>query len=119
MDNWGQGTFTLCVSRLYRRAIGVANNRYTFVVASAKGWGFGASVCVFRAEQPFHPIQCHICQIPPDLVVKSQTIDITGDVLSLIRRPKGVQTLHRNRTSRLELLFLSEAHRSTTKSDGM
>jgi hypothetical protein len=21
MDNWGQGTFTLCVSRLYRRAI--------------------------------------------------------------------------------------------------
>jgi hypothetical protein len=58
-------------------------------------------------------------QIPPDLVVKSQTIDITGGVLSLIRRPKGVQTLHRNRKSRLELLFLSEAHRSTTKSDGM
>jgi len=24
MDNWGQGTFTLCVSRLYRRAIGIA-----------------------------------------------------------------------------------------------
>jgi hypothetical protein len=25
MDNWGQGTFTLFVSRLYRRAIGKAN----------------------------------------------------------------------------------------------
>ena len=25
MDNWGQGTFTLCVSRLYRRAITVAD----------------------------------------------------------------------------------------------
>src|SRR5262245_18975300 len=25
MDNWGQGTFTLCVSRLYRRAVGVAD----------------------------------------------------------------------------------------------
>jgi hypothetical protein len=49
-------------------------------------------------------------RFPPDLVVKSQTIDITGGVLSLIRRPKGVQTLHRNRKSRLELLFLSEAH---------
>ena len=24
MDNWGQGTFTLSVSRLYRRAVGVA-----------------------------------------------------------------------------------------------
>jgi hypothetical protein len=45
----------------WRTVIGVANNRYTFVVASAKGWGLGASVCVFRVEQPFHPIQCHIC----------------------------------------------------------
>ena len=25
MDNWGQGTFTLFVSRLYRRAIGIAD----------------------------------------------------------------------------------------------
>src|SRR5688572_6957168 len=24
MDNWGQGTFTLCVPRLYRRAVRVA-----------------------------------------------------------------------------------------------
>jgi hypothetical protein len=54
-----------------------------------------------------------------DLVVKSQTIDSTGAILSLIRRPKIVQTLHRSKKSRLELLFISEAHRSTTKSDGM
>jgi len=58
-------------------------------------------------------------QIPPDLVVKSQAIDSTGVILSPIRRPKVVQTLHRNRKSRLELLFISEAHRSTTKSVGM
>jgi predicted 3-demethylubiquinone-9 3-methyltransferase (glyoxalase superfamily) len=25
MDNWGQGTFTLSVSRLYRRAVGIAH----------------------------------------------------------------------------------------------
>ena len=25
MDNWGQGTFTLYVSRLYRRAIGISD----------------------------------------------------------------------------------------------
>jgi hypothetical protein len=25
MDNWGRGTFTLSVSRLYRRAVAVAN----------------------------------------------------------------------------------------------
>ena len=25
MDNWGQGTFTLSVSRLYRRAIGISD----------------------------------------------------------------------------------------------
>ena len=55
-------------------------------------------------------------QIPPDLVVKSQAIDSTEVILSLIRRPKVVQTLHRNRKSRLELLFISETHRSTTKS---
>jgi hypothetical protein len=58
-------------------------------------------------------------QIPPDLVVKSQAINIAEVILSLIRQQKVVQTLHRNRKSRLELLFISEAPRSTTKSDGM
>ena len=56
-------------------------------------------------------------QIPPDLVVKSQAIDIAEVILSLIRQQKVVQTLHRNRKSRLELLFISEAPRSTTKSE--
>ena len=44
----------------YHNVIGGAHNRYAFVVASAKGWGFGASVGVFRVEQPCHPIQCPI-----------------------------------------------------------
>jgi hypothetical protein len=58
-------------------------------------------------------------QIPPDLVVKSQAIDITEVILSRIRRPNTVQTLCRNRISRFEQLSTSEAHWSTTKSDGM
>src|SRR5215510_3002687 len=29
MDNWGQGTFTLSVSRLYRHAIGIAHRMRT------------------------------------------------------------------------------------------
>ena len=64
-------------------------------------------------------VELEMMQIPPDFVVKSQAIDSTEVILSLIRRPKVVQTLHRNRKSRLELLFISETHRSTTKSDGM
>jgi site-specific recombinase XerD len=58
-------------------------------------------------------------QIPPDLVVTSQAIDITEINLSRIRRPNAVHTLCRNRISRLEQLSTSEAHWSTTKSDGM
>jgi hypothetical protein len=58
-------------------------------------------------------------QIPPDLVVKSQDIDIAEIILSRIRRPKAVQTLCRNRISRFEQLSTSEAHWSTTKSGGM
>jgi hypothetical protein len=49
---WGRG----------HKVVGVANNRYAFVDASALGWGFGPSICIFRIEQPFHPVQCHICQ---------------------------------------------------------
>jgi hypothetical protein len=60
-----------------------------------------------------------IFQIPPDLVVKSQAIDIAEVILSRIRRPNAVHTLCRNKTSRFEQLSTSEAHWSTTKSDGM
>ena len=35
MDNWGQGTFTLSVSRLYRRAIRIADQIDFGVAASA------------------------------------------------------------------------------------
>jgi hypothetical protein len=58
-------------------------------------------------------------QIPPDLVVKSQAIDMAEIILSRIRRPNAVQTLCRNRISRFEQLSTSEAHWSTTKFDGM
>jgi hypothetical protein len=57
--------------------------------------------------------------IPPDLVVKSQAIDMAEIILSRIRRPNAVHTLCRNRISRFEQLSTSEAHWSTTKSDGM
>jgi hypothetical protein len=56
---------------------------------------------------------------PPDLVVKSQAIDITEIILSRIRRPNAVPTQCRNRISRFEQLSTSETHWSTTKSDGM
>ena len=58
-------------------------------------------------------------QIPPDLVVKCQAIDIVEVIFSLIWRGNIVQTSWRNRKSRCELLSPSEAHRSTTKSGGM
>jgi hypothetical protein len=49
-------------------------------------------------------------QIPPDLVVKSQAIDMAEIILSRIRRPNAVHTLCRNRISRFEQLSTSEAH---------
>jgi hypothetical protein len=54
------------------------------------------------------------CQIPPDLVVKSQAIDIIGLILSLIRRKTSSTTSHRPRKSSFELLSLSEGHWFTT-----
>jgi hypothetical protein len=78
-------------------------------------------LCVTTLQSRLHrcstPTQ--LFQIPPDLVVKSQTIDITKIILSRSRRPNAVQTLCRNRISRFEQLSTSEAHWSTTKSDGM
>ena len=58
-------------------------------------------------------------QIPPDLVVKSQAIEIVEVILSRIRRPHVIHTLCRHRKARCELLSTSEAHWFTTKSDGM
>jgi hypothetical protein len=53
-------------------------------------------------------------QIPPDLVVKSQAIDIIGLILSLIRRKTSSTTSRRPRKSSFELLSLSEGHWFTT-----
>jgi hypothetical protein len=52
-------------------------------------------------------------------VVESQVIDVVEVILSLIMRPYVVQTSSRNRTYRCEPLSPSEAHRFTTKFDGM
>jgi hypothetical protein len=58
-------------------------------------------------------------QIPPDLVVKFQAIDIAEIILPRIGRPNAAQALCRNRISSFEQPFTSEAYWSTTKSDGM
>src|ERR1700757_3633425 len=55
----------------------------------------------------------------PDLVVKSQAIDIIGLLLLLIRRQNVVELSRRHRKSRFELLSPSKGHWFTTKSDGM
>jgi hypothetical protein len=60
-----------------------------------------------------------VSQIPQDLGVKSQAIDIAEIILSRTRRPNTVQTLFRNRISWFEQLSTSEAPWFTTKSDGM
>ena len=46
-------------------------------------------------------------QIPPDLVVKSQAIDIIDIILQPIRPPNGVSRVWRNRKSRGMLLSTS------------
>ena len=58
-------------------------------------------------------------QIPPDLVVKYQAIDIVELIFSLIWRQNIVQTSCRNRKWRCEPLSPSEVHRATTKSGGI
>ena len=63
--------------------------------------------------------KCRQYDIPSDFVVKFQAIDIAEVILALIRQPNVVLTLWRNRQSRRERLSTSEAHGSTTKSDGM
>ena len=48
-------------SRDYK-VIGITDNCYALIDASAFGWWFWSSIGVFCVEQPFHSIQCHICQ---------------------------------------------------------
>src|SRR5205085_11062435 len=62
---------------------------------------------------------CRNCQIPPDLVVKYQGVDIVEVISSLILRRNIVRTSCRNRKWRCGPLSPSEAHRSTTKFSGM
>src|SRR5215471_11081542 len=58
-------------------------------------------------------------QIPPDLVAKSQAIDIIGLILPLIQEKNLVHTSPSPRRSRFESLSLSEGLWFTTKSAGM
>jgi hypothetical protein len=58
-------------------------------------------------------------QIPSDLVVKYQELEIIEVIVSLIWRRTIVQTSCRHRKARCEPLSPSQAHRSTTKSGGM
>jgi hypothetical protein len=58
-------------------------------------------------------------QIPPDLVVKCQAIDIVEVLFPLRWRRTIVETSCRHRKSRYEPLSPLQAHRSTTKSGGM
>jgi hypothetical protein len=50
-----------CRGRCHK-VIGRANDIYPFVVTFATAWGFGSSIGIFGVAQPFHPIQCHMCQ---------------------------------------------------------
>src|SRR5262245_43192727 len=62
------------------------------------------------------PLQHSYTQIPPDLVVKHQAIDIVEFISLLIWRWNIVQTSCQNRKWRCEPLSPSEVHRTTTKS---
>jgi hypothetical protein len=64
-------------------------------------------------------VEERISQIPPDLVVKLQTIDMAKIILPRIGRPNAAPTLCRNRISSFEQPSTSEAQWATTKSDGM
>src|SRR5216683_5837691 len=100
-------------------------------VTTGRPWSFGRRDCSHEAKKASPSMwriargkSCRlsgaisgISQIPPDLVVKSQAVDIAEVILSRIRRPHVVHTLCRPRKSRCELLSTSEAHWFTTKSE--
>ena len=46
----------------WHKVIGRAHDGSPWVVAFATAWGFGSSIGIFCVEQPFHPLQCHMCQ---------------------------------------------------------
>src|SRR5262249_25748463 len=58
-------------------------------------------------------------QIPPDLVVKCQAVDMVEVISLLIWRRNIIHTSRRNKKWRGEALSPSEVHGSTTKSGGM
>jgi hypothetical protein len=99
------------------------------VLGAAKGRVYAEDELARRFSQALFPrttnrygcvtLHSYHFQIPLDLVVKSQVIDMAEIILSRIRRPNAVHTLCRNRISRFAQLSTSEAHWSTTKSDGM
>ena len=60
-----------------------------------------------------------ISQIPSDLVVKSQVVDIIDLILQLIEHLNGVHRPCRNRKSRGAVLSTSEGQWATTKFDGV
>src|SRR5262249_36085363 len=62
---------------------------------------------------------CKVPQIPPDLVVKSQVLDIVGFTLLLMQEKNLVHTSPGPRRSRFEPLSLSAGYWFTTKSAGM
>src|SRR6267143_1776728 len=71
MDNWGQGTFTLFVPRLYRRAVTVAHQIDLLVHAFQ---GLEAGVRVFLAKYPFQSFQSHISKDGTDDTSLRRTI---------------------------------------------
>src|SRR5262249_50918728 len=58
-------------------------------------------------------------QIPSDLVVKSQIVDIIDLILQIVGHPNGVHRPCRNRKSRGAVLSTSEGQWATTKFDGV
>ena len=89
MDNWGQGTFTLSVSRLYRRAITVTHQIDLLVFAFGCFW---ASVWVLFAQYPFQTIQRHIGKAGTDRAALRRTLLRRVDVAAHNDNRFGPQT---------------------------
>ena len=63
MDNWGQGTFTLSVSRLYRRAIGISDVEGVSYSLFSPSLSFLAwEVQVFGFHIPIEVMQVYVGQ---------------------------------------------------------
>src|SRR5262249_37465314 len=106
---------TLVVPKLDRLARSVPDARQIADALVARGVKLALGTSVYDPTDPMGKM----FQIPSDLVVKFQTIDIVEVVFSLIWRRNIAQTSCRNRKTRFELPSPLEAHWSTTKSGGM